>query len=219
MRVQLRADEPVWFVLGQSHSVGWHAAAEGRDLGEPVLVDGFANGWLVDPGPDGVVVLDLEWRPQRLVRSGLIGSVAGALVCLAILVTAAFRRRRAAPVVAPAPSVRSPFLALGPPLRWSAAAGTGLVVAVAAGLVVSPLLGAAAGLVALIGLRHPLGRLSGPVGAGFIGAAGLYTAFVQIRDELVPDFGWTDFLAPAHVLAWAGLMLLGVALVTDWRRR
>ena len=41
--------EPFWLVLGQSHNVGWTATADGDDLGEPVLVDGFANGWLVTP--------------------------------------------------------------------------------------------------------------------------------------------------------------------------
>ncbi len=42
---------PFWLVLGQSHSPGWTASASGLgDLGEPELIDGYANGWWVDPG-------------------------------------------------------------------------------------------------------------------------------------------------------------------------
>ena len=42
---------PFWLVLGQSHNDGWQAeTGTGRSLGEPQLVDGYANGWLVTPG-------------------------------------------------------------------------------------------------------------------------------------------------------------------------
>ena len=40
-------DRPFWMVLGQSHNLGWTATADGRDLGQPTLVNGYANGWQV----------------------------------------------------------------------------------------------------------------------------------------------------------------------------
>ena len=89
--VQIRADDPdrveatvasdgtpFWFVLGQSASAGWEARADGATLGERQTVDGFANGWLVTPDGAGTVTIDLDWRPQRTVRWGiLVSAVAG----------------------------------------------------------------------------------------------------------------------------------------------
>ena len=31
--------------MGQSFSKGWQATCDGRDLGESVPIDGYANGW------------------------------------------------------------------------------------------------------------------------------------------------------------------------------
>ena len=42
-RVALTA--PSWLVLGQSFSEGWRAKCDGRDLGAPRPIDGYANGW------------------------------------------------------------------------------------------------------------------------------------------------------------------------------
>ena len=43
--VRVRVDGPAWLVLGESYNSGWRAACDGRDLGEPEVVDGYANGW------------------------------------------------------------------------------------------------------------------------------------------------------------------------------
>ena len=66
-----KATAPFWLVLGQSLSQGWKATVEGGpSLGEPTLVDGFANGWRVDPAATGSsFVVDLEWAPQKVVRA------------------------------------------------------------------------------------------------------------------------------------------------------
>ena len=81
------ATDPYWVVLGQSHNAGWHLSVDGKDLGEPTLINGFANGWRVDPATVGATVtLHLEWTPQRLVFIGLLASALGVLICLALLV-------------------------------------------------------------------------------------------------------------------------------------
>ena len=49
------ATKPFWLVLGESLNNGWEAtvAGHGTSLGTPTLIDGFANGWLVDPAKFG----------------------------------------------------------------------------------------------------------------------------------------------------------------------
>ena len=49
-----------WLVLGQSHNRGWHATIDGNDLGPPVVIDGFANGWLLPPGEAATVKLRVD---------------------------------------------------------------------------------------------------------------------------------------------------------------
>jgi arabinofuranan 3-O-arabinosyltransferase len=220
MRVRVTAPRPVWLVLGQSNSDGWHATAKGRDLGRPVLVDGYANGWLIQPDGDGSVEVQLRWTPERFVLGGLAVSGVGALVCMAILLGALLRRGRL-PVMelAPMPTRRRPLLASGPAPRWRSTIATALAFGLVAGLAVSPLVGIGAAIAAVVALRHPAGRAVGLAGAALIAASGVFTAAIQVRRRLVPDFGWTDYLQPAHVLAWCGLVLLALMLVVDWRRR
>ena len=74
------AREPYWVVLGQSFSPGFVATTgDGTDLGEPTLINGYANGWLVDPEEVGAdATINVEWTPQRLVWIGMALSVAWA---------------------------------------------------------------------------------------------------------------------------------------------
>jgi hypothetical protein len=158
--------------------------------------------------------VQLRWTPERFVLGGLAVSGVGALVCMAILLGALLRRGRL-PVIelAPMPTRRRPLLASGPAPRWRSTIATALAFGLVAGLAVSPLVGIGAAIAAVVALRHPAGRAVGLAGAG------VFTAAIQVRRRLVPDFGWTDFLQPAHVLAWCGLVLLALMLVVDWRRR
>ncbi len=78
--------EGMWLVLGQSHNAGWTARLDGVDLGQPKLIDGFANGWLL-PSSGGTIVL--EWTPQRWVDRALLFS----LLFAVLMVVVATRRR------------------------------------------------------------------------------------------------------------------------------
>lgn len=87
---------PYWLVLGQSVSAGWHASVRGGpDLGPPLLIDGFANGWQIDPavlGPD--LTIDLVWTPQGVVNKALVVSAIWFLGLLVAAGVLALRRRR-----------------------------------------------------------------------------------------------------------------------------
>ena len=90
------ASAPFWLVLGQSLSEGWKATVRGgTSLGTPTLIDGYANGWLVDPAVTGSsFTVDITWAPQKIVWAGLALSTPWFIgLCLCALVVA-WRRRR-----------------------------------------------------------------------------------------------------------------------------
>jgi arabinofuranan 3-O-arabinosyltransferase len=89
--VRVDVAEPSWLVLGESYNRGWHAECDGRSLGEPRVVDGFANGWRVEPGCKDV---SISFGPQRAVQ---IGYIVGALACLVLLVLLLAGLRRGRP--------------------------------------------------------------------------------------------------------------------------
>ncbi len=72
----------------ESFNVGWRATLAGHVL-EPLRIDGWRQGWLVQAGSSGVV--ELEYRPGRLHRGGLL---VGAVFLLALLVLVAVPVRR-----------------------------------------------------------------------------------------------------------------------------
>ena len=99
MRVHVDgADEPFWLVLGQSENAGWHATTSGAALGPRRLVDGFANGWRVDPKSRSFDVV-LQWTPQRNVWAALWISLGAGLACLGIVLFTWWRRRAALALV------------------------------------------------------------------------------------------------------------------------
>ncbi len=93
------ATEPFELVLGQSVNKGWQAVAtpgpgapsgsRAVDLGQPQLVDGFANGWPVTAADLHVLggssfTVELSWTPQREVWAALAISGATLLLCLVL---------------------------------------------------------------------------------------------------------------------------------------
>ena len=110
------ATAPFWLTLGESVNKGWEATVDpgpsdrgsgGKSLGPSTLVDGFANGWLVDPATLGTAVrggtfdVTLTWFPQKHVDEALVISALAAVLCLLLAllpnrfrVRIFFRRRR-----------------------------------------------------------------------------------------------------------------------------
>ena len=97
---------PSWLVLGQSYSDGWRAScrdAQGRttDLGAPIPIDAYANGWRVGPS---CTEASFSFPPQRLATAGYVISAIAILALLAIALLGWRRDRREAP--APEPTTR-----------------------------------------------------------------------------------------------------------------
>jgi hypothetical protein len=93
--------DPFYLVLGESINRGWKATVTGAgDLGTPVLIDGFANGWRIDPSSlghavhDGKISVVFTWKPQRSVDVALIVSLVAIVACVVLALWPVGRRRR-----------------------------------------------------------------------------------------------------------------------------
>ncbi len=115
-----KADDAFWLVLGQSYNQGWHATADGRDLGPPTLVNGYANGW-EGSRRHRHRAARAEWTPQQVVW-GMIWHVAR-LRGPGVLVLAAAtpgRGRQPTPTMTPGcRSTQRPSMPLAVPGRRS----------------------------------------------------------------------------------------------------
>jgi hypothetical protein len=76
------ASKPFWLILGESVNPGWRAQiVGGSSLGGSTLIDGYANGWYVNPH-SGSFAVDLTWEPQKEVDVALVASAFAIFVCL-----------------------------------------------------------------------------------------------------------------------------------------
>ena len=67
--VRVSVFAPSWLVLGESYDRGWEALCNGRSLGAPVPIDGYANGWRVGAGCRNV---RFTFAPNRLALIGYL---------------------------------------------------------------------------------------------------------------------------------------------------
>lgn len=68
---------------GQSFDERWTATLRGRDMGEPLVVDGFAAGWRVNAAPGDVI--HIAFAPSRTALAAWLVSGATLLACLVLL--------------------------------------------------------------------------------------------------------------------------------------
>jgi len=68
---------------GQSFDERWTASVRGKDLGAPLVVDGFAAGWRVNAAPGDVV--SISFGPSRVALVAWLVSGVALLACLAVL--------------------------------------------------------------------------------------------------------------------------------------
>jgi hypothetical protein len=83
--VRLALRRPSWLVLGESYDTGWQVSCDGRSLGRPTVIDGYANGWLA---PAGCRRAAFTFAPQQGVnRSYVISAAVAALLAALLLFT------------------------------------------------------------------------------------------------------------------------------------
>ena len=224
------ATEPYWVVLGQSNGPGWRATtSNGVDLGSSTLINGYANGWRIDPGELGAdVTVDITWTPQRFVWIGLGASAIGVLICL---VLALRRPRSRSPVTSAAvgsvsdtplpmrPVPVGPGHVDGPvwpPSRaLLLAAATGAVAFVAGG----PQIGVLVAVAVAVGLAVPRGQVLARAGSVvLLGAAAGYIVVQQYRNDFQVDFNWVEWFERSHLWGVGATLLLAAAVVVDGLR-
>lgn len=220
------ADEPYWVVLGQSFGDGWSATTtEGDDLGEPTLVNGYANGWRIDPAELGAdVTVQLRWTPQRLVWVGLGASVLGVLLCLGLALWPRRGRAEDAPTLVTGgpmePVLHRPDSVDGPALAPVRAAVVGLVAGVVGAVFVGWVAGLAVALLVGVSLVWNRGQLVLRVAAvGLLGAAFGYVVLKQARNDYPLDFDWMEWFQITHQWTLTAVVLMSASVVVDSLRR
>ena len=219
--------QPFWLVLGQSFSKGWSAAAGGRSLGAPRLIDGYATGWLVPAGAiNGTVKVHIEWTPQRVVWAAIGASSLALIICIGLAAWPVRRRRRPGSSVRELPrdddhgrlassAVRivtaTPGSAPSARTVIAASLGWGLAMAVAS----RPAIGAAALLASAVGCLLPRGRMAVRVlTVAALLAVPAYVVQQQAAHDYLPTIDWPSALSSANDIAWLGLALLGADALT-----
>jgi arabinofuranan 3-O-arabinosyltransferase len=210
--------QPFWLVLGQSNNAGWTASVDGHDLGKPQLVDGYANGWLIDPGASAVKVA-LRWTPQRDVWIALALSAIGTLLCLVL----AIRRPRAVAlhVRDPGPdrvTWRTFYRSRG---RATPSVRASLLVAAASGVVAAAVIGIAAGVISAVtvGIAMRLRRSRWLLALGapaLLALSALYVLARQAHTKPTAAFEWPGELAAVHQVGWLAVAFLVGLVVVDW---
>jgi len=205
-----------WLVLGQSVNVGWEASIDGVSLGEPTLIDGFANGWRLPAG--AMLRVELEWTPQSLVNKSLALSV----VAILFVIGLAWRGRGGRPVNEPARAMgpAQPTLRLLPlvdrPSRQRAVDDRIILAtsAVAGGLAWLnlprlPVLALGVGLALALLMRLARGWIRPSLFAAFaLGFTSVALMLEQRTNRFPPDFGWPQQFLDLHVWGLLALLLL-----------
>jgi hypothetical protein len=204
--VRVAIEGPAWLVFAEGYSPGWRAYCDGRSLGSPQVVDGFANGWRASRGCRNV---RFAFAPNTPVYWAYAVSALAALALAALLL---LRRR-----TRPAAEVAEPLPDPDPAPRWPL--GRAVAVGIAAGIVLGFAFSIRSGIaiapgVALllwlgIGARR-LALIAGALLAVVVPV--LYLLLLPARD------GGFSFTYPVDLIVphWAGVaavVLLLVALI------
>lgn len=220
------ATEPFWLVLHESLSEGWHATVDGRDLGAPTMVDGYANGWLIDPRTAGAdFTVTLRWTPQRVVWIAIVASGV-ALVVLAVAALVLWRRdRRAGRATLAGAHTAAPPALLGHASPIAAASRTVMLRdALVAGALGAALGGAVVGLAVLVlvalGGSSVRGRLVLRLApAAAFGFTMVWYVAKQWRNRYPMGVEWPDSFARTHAVVLTAMVVLVAETVLRHRDR
>lgn len=207
------ATQPFWLVLGQSLNEGWHATINGEDLGTPVLVDGYANGWYIEPKGETNFNIDLVWKPQGTVNAALWISLLASLLCVGIITTSIIRRRKSSGLNKYSASLDSPSLReihtrkISIPKRSRVLLTIGMTVG--AGAVIAPWVGIVVGIASWFASNakrsRSIIRFAPPV---LLICVALGIPIIQRVKRFPPFFDWVTHFQWASWAVWLAISAL-----------
>ena len=208
--VRLAVHAPSWLVLGESYNRGWRAWCDGRPLGAPTPIDGYANGWRIGPGCRAV---RFAFAPNGMARAGYALSALAGLACLVLLLAA--RRRR--PAVETQAAATPPAAGDSPP-AWPAprAALAGVLGGAAFGFVFGIPAGALAAPALALVLWRGVGARALTLGAGAL--LGVVVPLLYLVEPGNRSGGDHSGFPTDHIEAhWVGVAAVGLLLTALWR--
>jgi hypothetical protein len=214
--VRVAVAQPSWLVLGEGYNRGWRATCNGRSLGAPTPIDGYANGWKVAPGCQQV---SFTFSPNQLAGIGYLVSALAGILCGVLMALGSWRgRRRPRSVAVPEPA---DWDVERPEPVWSPVAA--VLVGVAAGAVIGFVFGLIPGVLAVPSMALALWLRVGPRALTLVAAA-LLGVMVPILYLAHPGeegggnhFGYAMAHLAAHYVGVAALVALALALVLTLR--
>ena len=222
------AEAPFWLALAQSWSDGWKASVNGKALPAPQVIDGYGNGWLINPAVYGTGPLEfhMEFAPQKIVWIAIAASALAVLACVALVVWGRSRRDAHARVNRPDEPIQPALtLPLGAGGGVASVRTTVVVTALVAGFVAltTPLHGwglpvAVVGVsaVSVVALRWRRGRgLAAVTSVVVLSLTYAYIVISQYRHHHVADFLWPQRFTKANLPALVAVLLLVVEAARD----
>ncbi len=203
-RVALRG--PSWLVLGESFDAGWRATCNGRSLGPPTTIDGYANGWRA---PASCRRVAFTFAPQAGVNESYVISAVCCAAMLILLLVGALRGRIRLVVGSTAEVADR----IRRPLSLPRAAAVALAVSILIAAIFAKRAGAVAfPLVTLVLWRgYGVATLTKIAVALLAVAVPLLYLIVSPGDQGGYDFNYSNKLIGAHWVGVAAIVLLAIA--------
>jgi hypothetical protein len=186
-----------WLELTDGWNIGWKASLSGETLADPIASAGGRLLWHLPDTRDGTQ-FETNWTPQLRMWIGIAITLIGLLIGLVVLALPHVRRRALRP---DAQTVTQPILV-------DSAFTVVTYTAIIGAIVISPLYGILAGLIAAATFRS---RSMHKVGLALIALGMLFLIAQQIRTGANPSFGWPSVFRRAHRPVLLGIVLISLA--------
>lgn len=186
-----------WLELNDGWNLGWKASLSGETLADPVASAGGRLLWNLPATPDGTQFAT-TWTPQLHMWLGIAITLIGLSLGLIVLAFPRLRRR----------TLRPDSQEITQPILVHSALTVVTYAAIIVTIVISPLYGILAGLIAATTFRS---RSIHKAGLALIALGMLFLIAQQIRTGADPSFGWPSVFRRAHRPVLLGVVLISLS--------